>query len=195
MLLAPIVRSFLQPLLHRLRAKSTLAEKRYRPCAGAVVFNKKGEVLVGERCDKLGQWQFPQGGTDGEDYAQAARRELYEETGLREPAVTFVSLVSGPMRYDAPPGTWLEKAGFAGQEVQFALFFLPQDENADPEQLCDLSGQGGEQREFNAVRWTSWASLVSNAWSFRKQVYHQLEAVAKPLISDYLGTLGHAPSA
>merc|ERR1711908_257289 len=136
---------------------------------GAVVFNKKGQVLVGERSDKPGQWQFPQGGTDGEEHSQAARRELYEEMGLKEPVVAYVGMVPESMRYDVPPGTWLEKAGFAGQEMQFALFFLAVDD--DPSEHCNLSGLGGEQREFNAVRWIEWEPLLGQVVGFRKEVY------------------------
>lgn len=33
---------------------------RYRACAGAVIFNKEGLFLVGERIGGVGQWQFPQ---------------------------------------------------------------------------------------------------------------------------------------
>lgn len=164
-------------------------EKKYRACAGAVVFNRRGDVLVGERSDKLGQWQFPQGGTDGEEHSQAARRELYEEMGLKDPAVTYVGLAPQAMRYDVPPGTWLENAGFAGQEMKFALFFLDVDDDGDPEKHCNLSGLGGEQREFNAVRWISWEPLVDQVVGFRKDVYQQLQHLAKPLISDFLGRL------
>lgn len=48
-----------------------------------VVFNSRGEVLVGERLNFLGSWQFPQGGIDDdEDPIKAAMRELYEEVGI-----------------------------------------------------------------------------------------------------------------
>ncbi len=47
-----------------------------------VFTNPAGEVLVGERANDLGAWQFPQGGIDdGEDFDQALRREMFEELG------------------------------------------------------------------------------------------------------------------
>ena len=72
---------------------------RYRPCAGGVIFNSKGQVLVGERVDKPGQWQFPQGGLDkGENEADAARREVWEEIGLKEPEIEFVKTLKGSIK-------------------------------------------------------------------------------------------------
>eukprot|EP00961_Rhodomonas_salina_P266905 3606574-Rhodomonas_salina.1 len=62
---------------------------KYRPCAGALVFNKEKKVLCGNRMDVPGSWQLPQGGIDeGEEPAAGARRELYEEMGLKCPGQT-----------------------------------------------------------------------------------------------------------
>lgn len=50
--------------------------------AGVLVVNKEGKVLLGRRSD-TGQWSTPGGHVDpGEDFAEAAIRELREETGL-----------------------------------------------------------------------------------------------------------------
>ena len=59
--------------------------KHFRPCAGAIVFNKDGKVFLGSRIETANDsWQFPQGGIEaGEIPAEAAYRELYEETGLQ----------------------------------------------------------------------------------------------------------------
>ena len=64
----------------------------YRLCVGVMVLNRDGLVWTGHRIaegnteyDGSPQlWQMPQGGIDkGEDAEPAARRELYEETGMR----------------------------------------------------------------------------------------------------------------
>jgi hypothetical protein len=41
--------------------------KQYRRCAAALVFNKNGDVLVGERSDRPGSWGMPQGGIEVRD--------------------------------------------------------------------------------------------------------------------------------
>lgn len=44
--------------------KVEVGGKLYRRCAAALVFNVKGEVLVGERTDRPGSWNMPQGGVE-----------------------------------------------------------------------------------------------------------------------------------
>jgi hypothetical protein len=39
---------------------STQTQDPYRACAGAVIFNRRGMYLVGERIRSRNQWQFPQ---------------------------------------------------------------------------------------------------------------------------------------
>lgn len=46
----------------------------YRPCAGVVLVNPAGLIWAGERLDRPGAWQMPQGGIDpGETPHQAAQ--------------------------------------------------------------------------------------------------------------------------
>ena len=50
----------------------------YRKCVGITVY-KDHKVLLCERRDLPGAWQFPQGGIEaGEGLIEAARRELKE---------------------------------------------------------------------------------------------------------------------
>ena len=119
--------------------------KRYRPCAGALVFDAAtGRLLVGERNDRPGQWQCAQGGIDGDEApAAAAARELYEEMGLRAPAVEQLATLGETTRYDVGFG-WLKEAGFAGQEMHWTLFVYRGDAD-DVGASVDLSGLGGEK--------------------------------------------------
>ena len=39
-------------------------KERWRQCAGAIIFNKHMEVLIGRRKEKGNYWQFPQGGIE-----------------------------------------------------------------------------------------------------------------------------------
>ena len=66
--------------------------------AAVALFDKDGRVLIAKRPEgksMAGLWEFPGGKIrDGEDAADAARRELLEETGLEacdlEPPLVFV---------------------------------------------------------------------------------------------------------
>jgi|ERR1711903_86303 len=162
----------------------------YRPCAGGLIFDRRGRLLIFERADRPGQWQFPQGGLDaGEGEADAAAREVWEETGLRAPTVTFVSTLRERLRYDVPPGTWLEKQGFRGQHMAWSLFFFAP-ETEDPAKFCDLGGLGGEPKEFRAARWAGWGEVLEAMAEFKRPVYERLAELAPDEMANFLAERG-----
>ena len=58
----------------------------YRPNVACFLYKREGDnykVLLVERADRIGHWQIPQGGTDGEDINTAGRRELEEEINCK----------------------------------------------------------------------------------------------------------------
>jgi putative (di)nucleoside polyphosphate hydrolase len=83
--------------------------------------------LIGERVGKPGSWQTPQGGVDGgETVREAAKRELYEEVGLQYGKHVLLESIDDKVQcaikcqYKTEgTGSWLEKAGFVGQELNW----------------------------------------------------------------------------
>jgi putative (di)nucleoside polyphosphate hydrolase len=116
---------------------------RYRPNVALILRRADGRVLIGERLDVAGAWQFPQGGVDaGESLEAALEREVREEISLAAGDYRLVDR-KGAYRYEFEGGR--TKRGFGGQEQTYFL--------------ADLVGDGAgilrepETPEFRAVRW------------------------------------------
>ncbi len=84
--------------------------------AGGVVLNERGEVLVVNQRGR--SWSLPKGHIEeGEDTLAAARREIYEESGLND------------LTYVRPLGSYERmriglNGGEEGSEVKVLTFFL-----------------------------------------------------------------------
>jgi len=153
--------------------------KPYRKNVGIVVFNARGLVLAGERSGVPGAFQFPQGGLDpGEDPLHAARRELYEEIGLRieEPPVYETS---ADLRYDFPDNVAEHLKKYQGQEQKWFFFFW--DGN-----LAELSLDHHE-REFDRIAWLRPEEVLSSIVYFKREVYRSLLEMASQVMSNYGG--------
>ena len=97
-------------------------ELKYRPNVAAIIRDKAGRILICERLDMVGAWQFPQGGVDpGETYASALKRELQEEVSLKSEDYRILQQ-KGPYRYLLGEGR--TKKGYHGQEQQYFLIQL-----------------------------------------------------------------------
>ena len=139
-------------------------EKPFRPCVVAVIRDFKGLVLAGERSDRPGAWQLPQGGIDaGEEPQEALMRELREEIGSDGLCIRGRS--SDWIRYTFPETVNREMLReFQGQQqIWFLLEFLP---GVKP----DLTLADGE---FRDVRWMHPDELIAGIIEWKRAAYRQ----------------------
>jgi putative (di)nucleoside polyphosphate hydrolase len=115
----------------------------YRPAVAAILQDRAGRILICERADATGAWQFPQGGIEaGETHVAALIREVLEEISLAREAYSIVC-VRGPYRYRFPEG--IMKKGFRGQAHHYFLLRLRAAKSA-----VSVAGPGAE---FRSARW------------------------------------------
>ena len=146
---------------------------KYRKNVGIVVC-KKGKVLLCARAKEKGfQWQFPQGGIeDGEDFVEAGKRELYEETGITN--VSLIRTISNPIRYDFPKNVKFNQ--FCGQEQYWVLFeFLGEDK----EIKFDINPNCVE---FKAFQWVDIDIAPKEIVYFKKEAYKKVVDIFKPFV-------------
>ena len=101
-----------------------------RSGVGIVVINNENKIFVAKRIDNPKNfWQMPQGGLDkGENYYEAALRELEEETSIK--SVSLIKEIEGFLTYNLPDYLlgiiWRGK--YKGQKQKwFIVKFLGQD--------------------------------------------------------------------
>lgn len=144
---------------------------KYRPNAGCVILNADGLILYCERSDIPGAWQMPQGGIDDREHPQqAALRELYEETAIKD--VEVKGEYPGWLTYDIPKNSDQEKAVkgiWVGQAQKWFLLNY-----TAPDNTINLSN--AQDKEFSRYQWTTAQHIMDTVVEFRKPIY---EAVFK----------------
>ena len=90
---------------------------------GIILLNNENKIFVGKRIDNPKNfWQMPQGGLDqNENFFEAAKRELEEETGIR--SVELIKELSGWQIYDLPENLMgkIWKGKYRGQKQKWFL--------------------------------------------------------------------------
>ena len=145
--------------------KKEFRSQMYRAGVGAVVTGPGGKVLVLERIDVPDAWQLPQGGLEvGEEPIEAIKREIREETGIKEMDLRLLSPDSRLLAYELPREFRSKKTGRGQVQLWFLFCFEGSDE------AITL----GDKKEFRNWKWMSMDDLISIVVPFRKPVYQEL---------------------
>ncbi|WP_011582761.1 MULTISPECIES: RNA pyrophosphohydrolase [Chelativorans] len=167
-------------------AKIKAEDLPYRPCVGIMVLNRSGQVWAGRRIRETASetdgttmlWQMPQGGIDqNEDPLTAARRELYEETGIR--SVSLLAEAPEWITYDLPEhlvGRAL-KGRFRGQKQKWFAFRFEGEES----EIAINPPPGDHEPEFDAWAWKPMEQLPRLIVPFKRQVYEEVVAAFRHL--------------
>ena len=139
-----------------------------RTGVGIIVLNNNNQVFVGKRKDNPGnKWQMPQGGVDkGEDFITAMRRELIEETSIKN--IKILKEIQNMYQYELPKNLvgiiW--KGKFRGQRQKwFITKFLGKDDE------INLNTQ---HPEFVDWKWIDPQDLPEVIVDFKKKLYLNL---------------------
>ncbi|MEO8205460.1 MAG: NUDIX domain-containing protein [Chthoniobacterales bacterium] len=117
--------------------------QKYRSNVAAILQDPEGRILIGERSDVSGSWQFPQGGLiKGESAFEGLFREIDEELAIK-PETYQILESRGPYRYLFAKGK--VKEGYHGQEQHYFLCLFHGDKS--------LILNAPTSDEFRAVRW------------------------------------------
>ena len=136
---------------------------------GIVVLNKFNKVFVAKRIDNPKNfWQMPQGGIDeGEDFFNAALRELEEETSIKN--VTLIKEVDGFLTYYLPNHLLgiIWKGKYKGQKQKW---FITKFKGEETEINIKT-----KKPEFSEWKWINIENLSDKVVDFKLDVYRHIQ--------------------
>ena len=140
-----------------------------RSGVGIVVLNKKNQVFLAKRIDNPKNfWQMPQGGIDnGEEFYEAAIRELEEETSIK--TVSLIKELDGLTTYLLPNHLveiiW--KGKYKGQKQKW---FIVRFDGEEKEININT-----KHPEFLDWKWVNIDNLTDEVVEFKVHVYKQIQ--------------------
>ena len=139
-----------------------------RTGVGIIVLNSDNKIFVGKRKDNPGnKWQMPQGGVDiGENFITAMKRELAEETSIRN--IDIIKEIEKIYQYELPKNLvgiiW--KGKYRGQKQKwFITRFLGKDSEVN---------LNTKNAEFIDWKWIEPKMLPEIIVSFKRDLYINL---------------------
>ena len=157
--------------------KKKFSKLPLRKGVGIVLLNKENKIFVAKRIDNPKNfWQMPQGGIDeGEDYYEAALRELKEETSVE--SVEFIQEIDKKLTYILPDHLigiiW--KGKFKGQiQKWFVMRFIGNESEINI---------NTKKPEFLDWKWIDLEDLTKIAVNFKLNVYKEIKKEVLRIIS------------
>jgi len=147
-----------------------------RTGVGIAVLNKKNQVFLAKRIDNPKNfWQMPQGGVDsGEEFFEAAIRELEEETSIK--TVSLVKEIDGLTTYLLPNHLvgiiW--KGRYKGQKQKWFVVRFDGDEKE--------ININTKHPEFLDWKWVNIENLTDEIVDFKIHVYKKIQEELKKII-------------
>ena len=144
---------------------------------GIALLNNKNKIFVGKRIDNPKSfWQMPQGGGDiNENYLDAAKRELEEETSIK--SIELIKELDGWLKYNLPENllgkVW--KGKYGGQKQKwFIMKFLGEDEEINIKT---------KYPEFLEWKWIDIDEITNVAVNFKLNIYKEVKVQIKKIIN------------
>ena len=140
-----------------------------RKGVGIVLLNKENKIFVAKRIDNPKNfWQMPQGGIDkGEEFFNAALRELEEETSIKN--VTLIKEIDGFLTYYLPNHLLgiIWKGRYKGQKQKWFITKF----NGEEKEINIKT----KNPEFLEWKWIDIENLSDKVVDFKLDVYRHIQ--------------------